>query len=432
MVNYFHIYMKSRRKGGRKKVEKKEKIEEEEEEEEDGLSELNLSQQIEVPAEFSIDSLLQTRKKDLSNIIIQSPTKTDVSDSSTEDPEFVPPISITSYVPRDGSTFDFSQGNFPFRIFDILGCPQIAPSHCVPRLKQWQWLSLKYNSDNFYPSLTVFFSLVQEMILKKSDEIGQVLLKYIQKFPKKSLNFEIWFDFVREAMHSSIQSVVCLLSLGDPEMFSYETNSELNDILDKIVLLNISGMICPAISENPMYGPVVINFREIMTKYEYSENQIQNYVETCYDLIFDVPTENISLFVSMFPLEGIGIKIIHHVTIKFALFLLGLDDIPENASLFDLAKSINAVKKLCESLDTKDLNKASGVIALSERALVTGIKLGIATQEIINLMIRNLKFSINCSDPGILTILKEQIHVTRTQFETYVQSSQILDMITHI
>ena len=69
------------------------------------------------------------------------------------------------------------------------------------------------------------------------------------------------------------------------------------------------------------------------------------------------------------------------------------------------------------------------MLALSERAVVTGIKLGYVKDAVFQLMIRNMKFSINSSDPGVLTSLKEQIHMTRTQFETLYQTQSILDTI---
>ena len=89
------------------------------------------------------------------------------------------------------------------------------------------------------------------------------------------------------------------------------------------------------------------------------------------------------------------------------------------------------LKNLCESMDDDDVLKASTIIALAERAVVTSIQLGIITSEIIEFMIKQLKFSISSSDPGILTSIKEQIHVTRTQLENFLLTDQIAKTLKH-
>ena len=419
-------------KKSKRKTKKKENEQKNIEEEDDDSDLKTDNSQVEIPDEFSIDRLLETRKTELSNIHLSSPVKCDSSDSTTEEPEFKAPINITKYVPRDASTFEFSQGNFPFRIFEILECPEVAPTHCLPILKQWEWLALKFNCDSVLPNATLFFSLIQELLLKKSDEVGLIFLEYAESFPDNSiLEFNMWFDFVREAMHSSVQSVVYLLAVADINLFKFDNDKDKNDALDRIILLNISAMICPAISENNMYGLVLTRLRETLKTNQFSEKQINFYVETCFDLVLDIPISNISLIVSKFPLEGSGIDIIYYFTIRIALFLL-TDEFElneEDQNIEKLTNEIKNLKQLCESPNDEDIIKASAVIALYERTVVTGIKRGSVNDELIESAIRNFKFSINSSDPGILTALKEQIHITRTQFETLHQTQEIIGLI---
>lgn len=424
--------MKKKSKSKKKTKKEKEESQKNPEEEEEDIIDLKTDNSlIEIPDEFSIDSLLEARKTELSSIQVNSPVKGDSSDSSTEEPEFKAPVNITKYVPRDASTFEFSQGNFPFRIFEILECPEVAETHCFPILKQWEWIALKYNCDSVLPNATLLFSLIQELILKKSDEVGLVFLEYVDLFPDNSISeFDIWFDFIRESMHSSVQSVCYLLAASDIKLFKFEKESNKNDALDRIILLNISAMICPAISENNMYGFALSKLRDILKTNEFSEKQIHYYAETCFDLVLDIPVSNISLIVSKFPLEGFGVNIIYIFTIRIALFLLNDDDLDDSERTIErLVKEIKALKKLCESPEDEDIIKASAIIALCERAVICGIKLGFVDEELINSIIKNFKFSINSSDPAVLTALKEQIHITRTQFETLYQTQAILEKI---
>lgn len=427
--NVIQRKMKKGKRSKKKNQKKAPKTREIEEEEED-YSDSKHTKAIEIPDELSIDRLLETRKTEISNFQINSPTKDDTSDFSSEEPEFKPPMAVTKYVPRDGSTFEFSQGNFPFRIFEILECPEIASTHCIPMIKEWEWLSLKYNSDSVLPNATLLFSLIQELILKKSDEVGKVFIEYLSLFPKNSIEeFDTWFDFVREAMHSSVQSVAYLLAI-DFSLFNFQSDDDRENALDKTILLNISAMICPAISENNMYGLTLYRLRETLKSNTFSEKQIKYYIDTSIDLVLDIPISNISLIVSKFPLEGSGVDIIYNFTVQMALYFLLNEQLAiENPTIDDLAKEIKNLKSLCESSNDDDIIKASSVLALSERAVVTGIKLGYVKDAVFQLMIRNMKFSINSSDPGVLTSLKEQIHMTRTQFETLYQTQSILDTI---
>ena len=377
----------------------------------------------EVSNDFSIDTLLLERKKD--SDMNKSNSKSEISEETEdEEPQFVLSLDdIDPIIPRDGSTFNFSQGNFPFRIFDLLDCPSIAQSHCIPRLKQWQLIALKHNTALCEPAVTTFFSIIQELITTESNKIGRMLLDYAKNFPDGSINFDVWFDFVREAMHYSIQSVCYLLSLGRIGLFKFENSKEKKKAMEKIMMVNISAMICPSISENPLYGEVLSTFRDFLKNSQFSSKQVNKFIKICYDLFFDVPSENISLIVSMFPIEGIGIQIIHKLAIKFGIFLLGCNN--ENhyePTINDFAQALRSLKQLCHSEDHKDLNKASGILALSERAVLTGIKLKIVNKQLLDEIIQKLKFSIYCSEPGNLTNLKEQIHVTRSQLEAYIHA----------
>lgn len=423
--------MKSKKNKRKTKKDKAQKISDEMED----ITEESQDKPVGIPDEFSIDSLLQARKNQINDFHLGEFGKDIISsDFSSEDPEFTPTLDISPYVPRDGSTFDLSQGNFPFRIFQLLDCPSNAPAHCLPLLKQWQWLAISYNYSSFPLNATFLFTLIQELIVKKSNELGMVLIQYASLFPPNSLNdFDMWFDFVREAMHSSVQSVVFLLAIGDINLFKFKDDQSKQHAIDFIILLHISAMLCPAISKNQLYGFALKQLRKLLKENKVSESQIAFYVETTNQISLDIPVQSISLLVSMFPLVGNGVDFINKITIKMGLCLIyDVEEIEdEKCNLRKFVEELPQLKYLCESVDDDDVLKASTIIALAERAVVTSIQLGIITSEIIEFMIKQLKFSISSSDPGILTSIKEQIHVTRTQLENFLLTDQIAKTLKH-
>lgn len=371
--------------------------------------------------EFSIDNLLKIREIEKSNLKTPELEESAEQTSDNDEVVFVPPIKINDFMHRDGSVFEFSQGNFPFRVFEAIEFNEEEPkSHCFPKLKQWQWMALKYHPELVMPSVTALFSLMQELIVadsSHSSDIGVSLLKYIENFPKHSINFKIFFDLLKESTYNAPQAAVFLLAISDFENFVYKDINE-DEAHTSIILIHIAALLCPAITENRFYGHASLQFRKNFDYDIYTNEQVDQISDVCFNLATDVPLTNISQIVTLLPLNGIGANIANKVTIQLALHLLKVEEILNHPTLEDLAKNLHLIKKLCESTFDSDLIAASAVLALSERAVVSSLKVGGGSIQTIQSMVKSLKFSINSSDLGMLTALKEQIHVTRTQFET--------------
>jgi hypothetical protein len=80
------------------------------------------------------------------------------------------------------------------------------------------------------------------------------------------------------------------------------------------------------------------------------------------------------------------------------------------------------VKELCQADDDAALVKASAVVALAEKGIAAAVRLRIADKQTIKHLARALKFTFPQSDLGVMTALKEQVHVTRAQIEMLEQA----------
>lgn len=356
--------------------------------------------------DFSIENLLETRERE---------TTTDTQNySSDEIPDigFEAPIELGELVTQDPCVFELSQGNVPFRVFTVIDHPEPPVPVCFPKLKMWQWRSLKTNPDMIESSSTLLFSLIQELILVHSDEIGCILLQYCENLPIGSISYSNWFNCVREAMFSSPDALPYLLALSEFSNFCFTSSEEDENSVSEIILLHFSVLLCPTISESPRYAHALKALRSNLKSVSLDERP--EIVMDCYSLALDVPVKNLSLIASLWPLDGIGSKICVEVASRLCCYLLDAE-VPDVVDLHYTADVLKDLGKLCESMDEDDLIKASAVIALVERIVVAAIHQKMVDRPLIRRFADCLKFSFPNTDISVLTRLKEQVHVTRLQ-----------------
>ncbi|OHT05792.1 hypothetical protein TRFO_26394 [Tritrichomonas foetus] len=381
-----------------------------------------------VPVEFSINSLLQTRKTDSTmNTPIR---KIELSDDSSNDDEFKAPMKLPALPEREPSIFDFSQGSKTTRVFEILDAQPISDTPTFPKLSEWQYQTFLYLVDKIIPSNDIiFFSLVQEIIARKSCISGDSLLKFANKFPPHSIDYFHWFEMLRETMFSYKDAVPYLLAIADPEIFKYESEEEAEKAPFDIIVLHVAAILDPIISDNCKYGIALKKLKHILKSYTFPPDKMNNLIDSCFDLAEEEVSDiteisNIFSFISLFPLDGIGCEIVYQICLRLSLHLLGAEYLPDSLNMDLLANSMSQLKSLCnDSLKNNELRRASAAMALTEKTLVAAMKLKKVSKNNLMTFAKCMKFSINSSDPGVLTTLKEQIHVTRTQYESFIQAN---------
>ena len=164
--------------------------------------------------------------------------------------------------------------------------------------------------------------------------------------------------------------------------------------------------------------------RSCLINADFDLSQINFIVKIMCDMFSEIPIEMISSIVSYYPIDGQGAYLIHNFSIKiiFRLFGLEFSEDDESLNIEHLANEIYRIQFLCNSDNDEDLKRASAVVALTERAVVSALHFTTTIpKEIITKKIHSLQFSIKKTDLGLLTNLKEQIHFTRSQLETISQ-----------
>lgn len=366
-----------------------------------------------IPDEFSIDQLLATREQD---VTFSQPHETE-SVSEDECLEEVQPES-----PPEVKHHEFSPGNFPMTVFDeILHSQHVI--RCVPMLKQWEWIAFQYNHDAILSSTKIFFSLIQQLILNPCDEIGHVILQCIRELPKKSIPYRDWFYFVKEGIHSSIQSAVYLLALSF-DTFYFKDEEEEREAPIEISLLHAASMLCPVISEHPAYGAALKALGAILVRSDrfddFAISRISSFIVSAAG---DVPVRNIALFTSLWPFSGVGTTIMYRAGLGICCHLAY--DAKGDLSIGDLITAIKCIKRICDRDMESDMYLPSVILGLAEKVVIAGLKLELINEEIMQEIILSLKFSVSgtLNDQFLQpALIKEQIHVTRTHIESVCQA----------
>lgn len=360
---------------------------------------------------FSLDSLLEVRENE------KKKNQYDFSDGNNSDVmEADIPKMPDQTLERDGSIFSFCDFSYPMRVFDIINRDQSYDIHCIPELTQPQWMMMLNCLDFVEPSQTLLFSLFQELIRKRQQYIGDIILKYASNFPQNSINYTIWFDFLKEAAISCEQLSVYLLALAKPHIFMENSDYHSNSRNAELAILFIASLITPQTMFCKPFLEILSNFTTFMQITDFSQDEIDFIVNSTVELLHDQPIASISYLISYFPFTQNTCVILGQISTILALQYLGFS---ENFDLHFLCSNIGKIKSLCDSFSNDEIIQASAVLALAERAISCGIVKKSIFQEDLQIFIEGLQFNI--SNPNfhetLMIRIREQLHITRTQAE---------------
>ena len=417
----------------------------------DEFSNILKSKKSDVPEEFSIDNLLKARvnenssyntpkreKKEeiLTQSIVQKEDKKPIiilTDGTTTDDDLHDSANSFPIIDRDGSIFEFSQSSAAVEVFSLLEKDESSKdseslfAQIIP-LEKWQYISLQLHPNCVPISEQILYSILYHMIKNSDQEIGESIISYWDRFPESSIDYYVWYELIKKTINTKFfYGTIILLSISDLTKFKFEDEDQCDKAPFDVIALHFYSILCPEISENSNYRHVLSVFRKILndSTSTFSEEQYEELIYACYTLASSCDPRNSSYLISLFPLDGLGCDLIVQVMMRLCLMCLRVYEFPDVITVEFIANSLTEIKHLCESLTTEDLLSASAAMALAERILTIAIKLKEVKGEVIETMSKNLKFSINCSNPGVLTALKEQIHVTRSQFDCFIQAGLV-------
>ena len=403
-----------------------EKIEEEEENNEEKIKnennenleeDLNEEEKSENQEIFSLDSLLEAREEENKQISTYS-KYLESGNQSDDDVVIIPKFSLKPLLERDGSVFTFNDSSFPIRCLSFLEIDEDKFNiHLTPQLTEMQWAMIQYQSESVMPSQTLLFSLIQQLIVTGNTDIGEYLLDYSMKFPFESIEYRVYVDYLKEAIVSA-QSISCyIIAIARYRIF---INSEpaINKSRNlQILLLHIASILTPQTSTPSAFNRVVQNLIDMLKSLSLDQDDYSYIITKSLELSHDQPFSNVSYLVSLFPLNFNGAAILGPFAANVALTLLH----SEGEGIEGLCESISSLKTLCYSQDSNDLVIASAVLALSERAIVCGIKFKLLDEAHLDMFLNGLQFNmVNIGGKEALMIrIREQLHITRTQIELY-------------
>lgn len=388
---------------------------------------------IKIPEQFSVDNLLFARLKD--PIIPRSYSFQENAAIITEnaiiqggkDSHFIPPAPIEVFINKDGCIFKPFSNQFPFFIFKILEIDEnqeeayfLSYNNTLP---QYLIRCIETFPCQVAPSIEIFYSYAHYLVLNNILDSQMNLFKYSQLLSAHTVDYKLWRSFFIYSIKHSLNAIFPLFSVCNFYLFQFMNQEQADNARIEIFLLFFA-MICTSeIIEHKLFPNVLHQMRSCLVDVDFDLSQVNYIIKIMTDFFLNVPIEAISSVASFYPMDGIGALLLNGFSIRMILRFFGLsfnnDD--HNLNMEIIANELYRIQSLCESDDDENLQKASAVLVLAERALVSAMRITNVPNGVILKMIHSLRFSVKKTDLGLLTRLKEQIHFTRTQFETLSQ-----------
>lgn len=399
-----------------------------------------------IPEEFSIDNLLKTRQKESASntpILVREKPKSNknldilsdlLSSSSSVQSSRCHSQKVlkssdsernSQNFEKDGNIFQFTQQVKPLQVFDFIeknDRENIDIS--IQKLDDWQMHALLLMPQFVDPNEKTLFSLIREMIDQQSSTLGESIYQYLKKFGDNSITYSWWYQMVKETADSYIVGMIYLLSIDDYTKFAFSSTDEKSQVPSELILLHLSAILCKDIAEHLKFHYCLDALRSLLKQFEHlicNDNFVDLYTN-CYLFSIECGVDTTALLISFFPLDGLGCELMYQVMMRLTLVYMRISNIPEEISLDFLSESMVSLKRMCESMNKDDPLYVSACVTLIEKIVVIAIKKKRVTTETLGQISKRFKFSINSSNPGDMTELKEQIHVTRTQLDALIQS----------
>lgn len=365
----------------------------------------------------SIDDLLEERERE-SREMSEYSEKTD-DDSITCAQTFVPPFSLSKVKTDDPIIFAKTDFEFPKIIFEFLHSEEA--DFTTANIEPWMLLAIKYYSQQLPIKPEFYFSLVNYLIYKKDEDVGHFLIKYGAKLPKGCLDFPSFIKLFK------------LCSEISPEMLSF--------ILGSIEPTNMAGDRIPITHDFIlMHAAMLFTTKAVNVPYSYHAieklRRIFDYgslpeevIEEIGNAIIRICQEKdandvLSQFTTYFPINGAGSGIM----IFFGRHIIKQLMKSEAEPLLDNLPVMLENIKLVSSADP---SICSAIVSVLHATVSAAMKDGEIDQDTVGEIIEKLKFTIPCHDPILLTLLKEQLQVTRTQLDILMRSNYQISSQTY-
>ena len=366
---------------------------------------------------ISIDDLLEERERESKEQSEYEGNQSDGGLSESSSVEFfVPPFKIEKLPDNDPSIFDFHDFSFPMEIFDKMHYSHNDVDITIPPVEEWKVLALE-NFEDFVPyDPLFFFSLIIRAIELKTPESGLLIIKYSSKIQKNSIDFTYFVHCIRLCAEKVPEMLCFLLGSVTTKSFIVKSEEETKDIHFDLILLHCAAILTSKAINNPLAFYMIDQLRTLLLSTILESPVIEELGDILVSICFSMECEVLSQVTTYFPLTGSGSDLM----IYFGLHMIsGMMESEYPPTIEWLPKTMEGLKNKCAQTPLI----ASGVASVVHMVVAAAIKSGEIDQETIQGIIEAMKFNIPCTDIAMLTMLKEQLQVTRTQIDMLMRAS---------
>jgi hypothetical protein len=134
--------------------------------------------------------------------------------------------------------------SFPVQVFDELEHTQEPEIAIFPRIPKWLFI-VSQESGRVFPTESLVFSLIQELVLTQNEELGDFLFSQSDHLPDHLLSFTVWFSFVQEIAFQLPSLLVYVLGIVRPALFARTPPA------GDIVTILITSLLCREVTRSP-------------------------------------------------------------------------------------------------------------------------------------------------------------------------------------
>ena len=298
---------------------------------------------------------------------------------------------------------------------------------CFPRLTEWLWRSLLYNSDKVALSPHIFFILLQEFILTEEPELFSVILKYTSSFPDHLIDFSTFLYLLLEAGISSPAIFPHILAIGRIDLFEF--TDEFPEKRIQFILLKCF-LIAFFKSVNDPPFEFITTFQNLLFLEPNSEEEFSGLSEKFFDEheFSDLNFKQIERFIYLFPMGGNGFYLFELLSRRLISSFLNLE---EKKSLQDFIHNgdeiLQKIQGNCRSNDTDQINNATYAVMILYRycaiVFVKNIESNMKNelQEFLEQISNGLQFLWHGADQLLTTNQRELFHMFSTQLKKLME-----------
>lgn len=377
-----------------------------------------------IPSDFTIDELLKQRKNEMVNIPNEERNAEESEEENQEEKQMLKEFEkLKQSDVQDVDATIFGENENSVKQDMILEKIWNERYNILSKLEPID--NDKLMVFELFPNLIeanedFFWKCLYTLIINKKELKGNNIFSFIKAQSDFNISYETWKEFLLYSLMHYNDISYDLISIFNYNLFSYNSPEERTESFLFLVSLYCSLLFSCTFINHQKFPMVSKKLKELFQddNYTLSSENIQLLCDSIFHLYKELPPQSITGFCLYFPIYSFGLIIITKLSMMiFSHFLNGRID-----HLVQIGDNLSSIKGMCESHSKEELLKVSAFLALTERVIVASIQTKDADFHTIEHISRSLRFILQNSAINEMTLLKEQIHITRTQSELLSQS----------